>query len=194
MGTRMVMAAVGSRKQPTNSISRLASSRNTYGLWVKPNTHSLMAAVTPVAVSIQPKILAAATMNSTVLVVSTVSRQTLTNDLKVRVRYQAKPRTMAHRQAAIAPSVGVKMPVVMPPISSTGVMIGSAAWNLNRLSAMNSTIRPTNTVNCAGRPTWTISSHSTTGQAITTRDSSSALMTRGHANLTSAPQPFLWAK
>ena len=38
-----------------------------------------MAAVTPVAVSIQPKIEEAATMKSTVAVVSTVSRHTLTN-------------------------------------------------------------------------------------------------------------------
>ena len=30
IGTRIVIAAVGSRKQPTNSISRLASSRNTH--------------------------------------------------------------------------------------------------------------------------------------------------------------------
>jgi hypothetical protein len=29
----------------------------------------------------------------------------------------------------MAPSVGVKMPVVMPPISNTGVMMGSTAWN-----------------------------------------------------------------
>src|SRR3990172_1171013 len=43
IGTRMVMAAVGSRKQPTNNISRLASSRNMYGSWVKPSTHSPMA-------------------------------------------------------------------------------------------------------------------------------------------------------
>ena len=121
------MAAVGSKKQPTNSISKLASSKNTYGFWVKPSTHSLMAAVTPVAVNIQPKILAAATMKSTVAVVSTVSRHTLTNILKFNVLYQTKPSTMAHRHAAMAPSVGVKMPVVMPPISSTGVMMGSAA-------------------------------------------------------------------
>ena len=86
--------------------------------------------MTPVAVSIQPKMLAAATMNSTVAVVSTVSRQTLTNIFQSSVRYQAKPRTMAHTQAAMAPSVGVKMPVVMPPISSTGVMMGSTAWKL----------------------------------------------------------------
>jgi hypothetical protein len=79
MGTRIVIAAVGSRKQPTNSISRLASSRKTQASLVKPSTHCAMAAVTPVAVSIQPKIDAAATMNITVAVVSTVSRQTLTN-------------------------------------------------------------------------------------------------------------------
>jgi tripartite ATP-independent transporter DctM subunit len=42
------MAAVGSRKQPTNSISRLASSRNTPGFWVKASTHAEIAAVTPV--------------------------------------------------------------------------------------------------------------------------------------------------
>ena len=95
--------------------------------------------MTPVAVSIQPKMLAAATMNSTVEVVSTVSRQTLTNIFQVSVRYQAKPSTIAQMQAAIAPSVGVNRPVVMPPISSTGVMIGSTAWNLKYLSAANST-------------------------------------------------------
>ena len=92
------------------------------------STHSAIAAVTPVAVSIQPKIDAAATMNMTVAVVSTVSRQTLTNIFHVSVRYQARPSTIAQTLAAIAPSVGVKSPVVMPPISSTGVMIGSTAW------------------------------------------------------------------
>ena len=127
IGTRMVMAAVGSRKQPTNSISKLASSKNTQASWVKPSTQAAMSVVTPVAVSIQPKIEAAATMNSTVAVVSTVSRQTLTNILKLMVRYQTKPRIMDHTQAAIAPSVGVKIPVTMPPISSTGVMMGSTA-------------------------------------------------------------------
>ena len=84
--------------------------------------------MTPVAVSIQPKIDAAATMNITVAVVSTVSRQTLTNIFQLSVRYQARPSTMAQTQAAMAPSVGVNRPVVMPPISSTGVMIGSTAW------------------------------------------------------------------
>ncbi len=34
MGTSSVIAAVGSRKQPTNSISRFASSRNMFGLLV----------------------------------------------------------------------------------------------------------------------------------------------------------------
>ena len=82
MGTKMVMAAVGSKKQPTNNISKLAKSKNFQGSCVKPKTQSLMAAVTPVAVSIQPKILAAATMNMTVAVVSTVSKQIFTNILK----------------------------------------------------------------------------------------------------------------
>ena len=127
IGTRMVMAAVGSRKQPTNSINRLAISRNTQGSLVKASTQPAIAVVTPVAVSIQPKMLAAATMNSTVAVVSTVSRQTLTNIFQDRVLYQPRPSTMAQTQAAIAPSVGVNRPVVMPPISSTGVMMGSTA-------------------------------------------------------------------
>jgi hypothetical protein len=123
----MVMAAVGSRKQPTNSISRLASSRKTQGSRVKPSTHSPMAVVTPVAVSIQPKIDAAATMNITVAVVSTVSRQTLTNIFQLSVRYQAKPRNNAQARWRRWRLGGREQPVVMPPISSTGVMMGSTA-------------------------------------------------------------------
>ena len=80
------MAAVVSRKQPTNSISRLASSRNTQGSRVKPSTHCEMAAVTPVAVSIQPKMLAAATMSSTVDVVSTGLRGANLDEWRALVR------------------------------------------------------------------------------------------------------------
>ena len=194
MGTKMVIAAVGSRKQPTNSMSKLAISRNTQGSLVKANTQLAMAVVTPVAVSIQPKMLAAATMNSTVAVVSTVSRQTLTNMVQDRVLYQPRPNTMAQTQAAMAPSVGVNRPVVMPPISSTGVMMGSTAWKLKKRSAANSTISPANTVTCGGKPSLVMSTHSASGQPTTTAVSASALMTRGHSNLMSAPQPFLWAK
>src|SRR6218665_3099851 len=103
MGTRMGMAAVGSRKQPTKSISRLASSRNTHGSWVKASTQAAMSVVTPVTVSIQPKIAAAATISSTVLVVSMVSRKTLMNIFHDSVRYQAKPRILAHAQTTTAP-------------------------------------------------------------------------------------------
>ena len=78
-GTRMVIAAVGSRKQPTNSISRLASSRNTHGAVREAEHPGRHDSVTRVAVSIQPKIDAAATMNSTVAVVSMVSIDTLTS-------------------------------------------------------------------------------------------------------------------
>ena len=76
-GTAIRIAAVGSRKQPTNSSSRLTSSRNTHGECVKPSTHAVTMSVTRVAVSSQPKIDAAATMNSTVAVVSMVSIDTL---------------------------------------------------------------------------------------------------------------------
>src|SRR6187200_3180542 len=72
IGTRIVIAAVGSRKQPTKSISRLASRRKTHASLVNASTQAAIAAVTPVAVSIQPKIDAAATMKSTVLVVDGV--------------------------------------------------------------------------------------------------------------------------
>ena len=40
------------------------------------------------------------------------------------------PRISAQTHAAIAPSVGVKTPVDMPPISRIGVMIGITASNL----------------------------------------------------------------
>ena len=153
-----------------------------------------MSAVTPVAVSIQPKIEAAATMKSTVEVVSMVSRQTLTNIFHESVPYQAKPRIMAHTQAAIAPSVGVKRPVVMPPISSTGVMMGSRASNLKILSSTNSAASPAKTVICAGAPSLATATHSSSGQPITTASSHSALNSRVLENLTSLPHLFLWAK
>jgi hypothetical protein len=71
----------------------LASSRKTQASLVKPSTQAAMAVVTPVAVSIQPKIDAAATMNITVAVVSTVSRQTLTNIFQ---RQRAVPGQAQH--------------------------------------------------------------------------------------------------
>ena len=102
------------------------------------STHAVTMSVTRVAVSSQPKIDAAATMNSTTAVVSMVSIETLINMRNDSVRYQTSPRNSAQIDAATAPSVGVKMPVTMPPISSTGVMIGSTASNLNFQSATNS--------------------------------------------------------
>ena len=130
IGTRIVIAAVGSRKQPTNSISALASSRNFHGASANVRIHAAIISVVRVAVSIQPKIDAAATMKSTVDVVSTVSIDAFTSIRQLSVRYHTTPRKMAQTQAAIAPSVAVNRPVVMPPISSTGVMIGSTALNL----------------------------------------------------------------
>src|SRR6185295_18810212 len=102
-----------SRKQPTNSISRLASSRNCHGSVAKVSTHCAISSVVRVAVSIQPKIEAAATMKSTVDEVSTVSMHDLTSVFRLSVRYHTRPRNNAHTQAAMAPSVAVKRPVVM---------------------------------------------------------------------------------
>ena len=98
--------------------------------------------VTRVAVRSQPKIDAAATMKSTVAVVSIVSIETLTSICHVSVRYQTRPSTSAQTHAAIAPSVGVNTPVVMPPIRSTGVMIGITASNFHFQSARNSATSP----------------------------------------------------
>ena len=156
------------------------------------STQSAMAAVTPVAVSIQPKIDAAATMNMTVAVVSTVSRQTFTNIRHDSVRYQNRPSTIAHTQAAMAPSVGVKSPVVMPPIKSTGVMIGSTAWNLNFQSARKITTgRDDRCLRRGAHCTRRVQRQRPRGydgcldQCATKRD---------QTNLMSPPQPFLWAR
>src|SRR5262252_1226631 len=95
IGTSKVIAATGSRKQPRNRISTFASKRNTQGVWVKESTHAATASVTRVTVSSQPKIDAAATMSSTVAVVSIVSIEILASIRRFIVRYHSKPRTSA---------------------------------------------------------------------------------------------------
>src|SRR6266404_1712027 len=192
-GTRIRMAAVGSRKQPTKSISRLTSSRNTQGLCVKASTQAATASVTRVAVRSQPKIDAAATMNITVAVVSIVSIETFTSIFQVSVRYQTSPRNSAQTQAAIAPSVGVNTPVVIPPISSTGVMIGSTASNLNLKSAASRPATQAPNAKLNASPAWT-SPHIAMGNPTTSPNSNSALPSRPHANFMSAPQWYLCAK
>jgi len=56
-----------------------------------------------------------------------VSIEILTSMRQLRVRYQARPRSSAQAEAAMAPSVGVKTPSVMPPTSSTGVIMARKA-------------------------------------------------------------------
>ncbi len=108
------------------------------------------------------------------------------------MRYQNKPRNSAQIEAATAPSVGVKIPVVMPPIRSTGVMIGSTASNLNFQSAAKSTTIEMKVAATGLAPAWT-ANQITSGNAITTASSTVALPTRLHRNLISAPQLFLCA-
>ena len=120
-GTRIVIAAIVSMKQPTNSRKMFASSRNTSGLSEIDSTQLPIASVTCVVVSTQAKIEADATMNRTTAVVSIVSIEIFTNMRQFSVRYQTKPRNSAQATAATAASVGVKRPVAMPPMRITGV-------------------------------------------------------------------------
>ena len=77
------------------SIRRFARSRNTQGVWVNESTQAATASVTRVTVSSHPKIEAAATMRSTVAVVSIVSMEIFTSIFRERVRYHRSPRARA---------------------------------------------------------------------------------------------------
>ncbi len=81
----------------------------------------------------------------------------------------------------------------MPPISSTGVMIGSTASNFHFQSATNSATIAMPAASAPLAPALT-ASQITSGNAMTTASSSAALPTRLHRNLMSAPQLFLCAK
>src|SRR3546814_18563203 len=75
IGTRMVMAAMVSMKQPTTRISTLASSRNTHLLWVTARIASVSVWAACVVVSSQANPDAAVTMNSTDADVSIVGSE-----------------------------------------------------------------------------------------------------------------------
>ena len=122
-----------------------------------------------------------------------MSIETLTSIFQVSVRYQTSPSTSAHTQAAIAPSVGVNTPVVIPPIRNTGVMIGITASNFHFQSAANSTTSPTPTATLNGSPAL-MPTQIASGQPNTIASSRNALPIRCHSNATSPPQPFLCAK
>src|SRR5262249_11129233 len=101
--------------------------RNTHGVWVNESTAAATASVTRVTVRSQPKIDAAATISSTVAVVSMVSMVIFASIFQLSVRYQARPSTSAYAEATIAPSVGVNTPKVIPPSRITGVIIARKA-------------------------------------------------------------------
>src|SRR3954451_5412294 len=83
IGTRMVIAAMVSMKQPTNRIRMLARKRNTHLLVVSPRIASERIWAAFETVSSQAKIEAAVTMKSTEAVVSMVSKVALASVLKV---------------------------------------------------------------------------------------------------------------
>ena len=158
------------------------------------STQAPIISVVRVTVSIQPKIEAAATISSTTDVVSIVSIETLTSIFQLSVRNQKMPRKSAQTHAAIAPSVAVKMPAVMPPISSTGVMIGSTALKRNMRSANSSSASAAATVATSGKPPLCVSSQITIGNAATTASSVRALAMRRSSKRVSPPHLFLCAK
>ena len=188
-GTRIVIAAIVSMKQPTNSRNTFASSRNTYGLSEIDSTQMPIASVTRVVVSTHAKIDADATMNSTTAVVSIVSIDTLTSIRHVSVRYQTSPRNSAHATAATAASVGVNRPLAMPPIRITGVSSAMNASNLNTLSATHTATsgspnrtRPPKRSASADHRKYSIMAVSTTNPS-----SKNARPIRGHENAMSLP-------
>ncbi|KAG1264790.1 hypothetical protein G6F66_014178 [Rhizopus arrhizus] len=83
MGTRIVMAAMVSMKQPTIRISTLAISRNTHLFCVTLRMASVSVCAACVVVSNHAKTDAAVTMNSTEAVVSMVSNVALAKVLNV---------------------------------------------------------------------------------------------------------------
>ncbi len=193
IGTRSVIAAVGSRKHPTTSMSTFASSRKTQGLCVKASTQAANASVTCATVSSQPKMDAAATMNRTAAVVSMVSMVTLTSRRHASVRYQTSPRKRAHSEAAIAPSVGVNTPSVMPPISITGVSSAITAEKSKTLSRMRSSAKATMTAQPPGMPKLQ-STQAPPGTHATVATSSAALMSLRAEKGTSRPKLRVCAK
>ncbi|MCY1310519.1 hypothetical protein D9M70_607180 [compost metagenome] len=86
IGTRMVMAAIVSMKQPTIRISTLAINRNTHLFCVTLRMPSVSACAAWVVVSSQANTDAAVTMKSTDAVVSMVSNEALAKVRKVMER------------------------------------------------------------------------------------------------------------
>src|SRR5947208_15419691 len=72
IGTRMVMAAMVSMKQPTNRIRMLASSRNTHLLWVIPSIASVSICAACETVNSHAKMEDADTIKRTDTVISSV--------------------------------------------------------------------------------------------------------------------------
>src|SRR3954467_14060112 len=157
IGTRMVIAAVVSMKQPTNRIRTLASARNTHLLWVMLSIQSDSIWAACDTVSNQAKIDAAVTMNSTDAVVSMVSNVAFATVCSVIERYRTNPRNSDQITAATAASVGVNQPSVMPPIRITGAISAITAEKSKYQSSASSTASPIATAILVERPAMTIS-------------------------------------
>ncbi len=132
-------------------------------------------------------------MNSTAAVVSIVSIVSLTRRRQSSVRYHTRPRNSAHSEAAIAPSVGVNTPIVMPPISITGVSSAMTAEKLKNLSSTRSRANAAMTAQPPGTPAVN-SSHAPPGTHATSTTSSVAFASFLAENGTSRPKFRVCAK
>src|SRR4029077_6136083 len=145
-----------------------------------------IASATCVTVRSQPKIDAAATIRSTVDVVSIVSMDALTSSFQDSDRYPTRPRNSAQTTAATAASVGVNQPIVMPPIRITGAISAITAENLNSQSSASSETKLTPTDQFAEIPV-SIIAQIANGNASTMTISRDALPSFGQENGVSEP-------
>ena len=109
-------------KQPTSNISRLAISRNATGLPMVDTIKGVKVWGRRDIEMHQPKAPAAITSTSTMPLVSAVSTRSGPSCFNSSVRYTTNPRKSAYRHATAAASVGVNMPLNIPPRITTGVI------------------------------------------------------------------------
>src|SRR5690606_6360726 len=181
MGTRMVMAAMVSMKQPTTRISRFASSRNTHLLCVTARMASVSVCAAWVVVSSHANTEAAVTMNSTDAVVSMVSKVALASVRSVIERYRTRPRNSAQITAATAASVGVNQPMVMPPMRITGAIKAMTAEKSKYQSAASNAANAISVAMLADTPK-VVMSQMLNGNASTTSTSTVAPPSRFQSN------------
>ena len=125
-------------KQPTASRTRFETSRNTTGSWIAATIAGARVCGMREIDMHQPSAPATMTRTATMPVVSALLMRMAGRSFSDKVRYTAKPRKSAYRQATAAASVGVNNPLNIPPSRITGV---SSAHTLS-LNAIQTSLKP----------------------------------------------------